>query len=460
VLSRKILRPAAASAIIVGILLWFAHDGLGVYFTGDDSMNLYHYWTKPWKDILIANLAWYSPFYRPLGGLFYRGLFAAFGFNPLPFRVACFAIMLLNLGLFYWIGRQLAGSVEAGFLTALAGCYHWGFSDLYYNTGTVYDLLCFTFYVLTLCLYVRVRQQGRWLRWYEIVLIAALYICALNSKEMAVTLPLSMALYELVYHWHERSARQWLVAGLLAAMTLPYLHGKLSAASAFFGNSEYQPHISLKTYFDHYQRYLDYMFYRRYGWFTRRGAILLWAGMFLVAGITRRKALWFSSVFVLFSVLPVIFITQRGTLFVLYIPYIGYCLFLAATLAGLVGRTPRPAGEPPATHPALASVLFVLTAVLLVAAHQKPGRDIDSENQMRNFTEQCHAVLPRIPANSRILLFDDSFPLDAWAPLFLVRLSYHDATIQLDRTKTPDHPLDGYNFVLRFQNGKLIRLPG
>lgn len=159
----KTLALVCAVLVIAGMPFWFAGAGLEAYFSTDDTMNLYGYWSKPWRDLLIANLTYYSPFYRPLGGLFYRSMFAAFGFHPFPFRVACFAVMLLNLGLLYATARLLAGSREAGLLTALIGCYHAGYEDLYYNTGAIYDLLCFSFYVGPCsCTYARAAMEDNY----------------------------------------------------------------------------------------------------------------------------------------------------------------------------------------------------------------------------------------------------------------------------------------------------------
>jgi len=41
--------------------------------------------------------------------------------------------------------------------------YNAGFIDLYYNTGTIYDLLCFGFYFSALQLYVNVRKKDQFL---------------------------------------------------------------------------------------------------------------------------------------------------------------------------------------------------------------------------------------------------------------------------------------------------------
>ena len=110
-----------------------------------------------------ANLLFFSPSYRPLGGLFYRFTFSIFGFNPLPFRMLCFAILIANLYLLYLFLRRLTDSYEIAALAALIACYQARFVDLYYSTGTIYDLLCFFFLFLAFYYYSRVRLDGCYL---------------------------------------------------------------------------------------------------------------------------------------------------------------------------------------------------------------------------------------------------------------------------------------------------------
>src|ERR1035437_7365714 len=113
-----------AALVIVGVFLAFAGDGLRAYFTPDEMMNLYGAWFRP-----LAESD------RPVGALFYRALFDAFGLNPLPYRIACFAILSANLTLLYILCLRLSGSREVAALACLLGAYHAHLADLYYSTG-------------------------------------------------------------------------------------------------------------------------------------------------------------------------------------------------------------------------------------------------------------------------------------------------------------------------------------
>ena len=46
-------------------------------------------------------------------------------------------------------------------VATLISAYHARFADLYYNIGTIYDLLCFSFFYGAFLYYVKIRQSGR-----------------------------------------------------------------------------------------------------------------------------------------------------------------------------------------------------------------------------------------------------------------------------------------------------------
>src|SRR5260370_42692889 len=87
--------------IAFGWLLLFAHNGLTAPFSGDDLMNLHGYLSRSPVSLLVDNLRYWSTSYRPLGGLFYIAFYNWFGFDPLPFRAACFGLLGLNLSLLW-----------------------------------------------------------------------------------------------------------------------------------------------------------------------------------------------------------------------------------------------------------------------------------------------------------------------------------------------------------------------
>ena len=134
-----------AVLLITAYFLALAGQGLSAGFTTDDVENLTTHWNQSPAALVKAVVFYFSPFYRPLDGLFfYRPLFAFAGFHPLAYRLLCFALLLVNLGLLYLAIRSVTASSEIAALTTLIGAFHPRLVDLYWNNGTIYDILCFT----------------------------------------------------------------------------------------------------------------------------------------------------------------------------------------------------------------------------------------------------------------------------------------------------------------------------
>jgi hypothetical protein len=178
-------------ALVVIIGAWFLVNtwpGLLVYFQGDDAMNLYQAEGTPVYKLVWGNIVPFTKVYRPMGAVLYRTLYTVGGLNPVWFRIAAFALLAFNIWLGFRIAKRLTGSAEIAVLTALFLAYHERLIDLYQNDGTIYDILCFTFFYLAIDRYIAVRERGENLRGWSFVGFVALTIAAINSKEMAVTL--------------------------------------------------------------------------------------------------------------------------------------------------------------------------------------------------------------------------------------------------------------------------------
>ena len=118
------------------------------------------------------------------------------------------SILALSIPIAYWLARLLASSCSVAFLAVLAFCYHVYVADLIFVGAFIYDVLCGLFYLAALTYYVHIREKEAYLRPLQLVLFLVLYICALDSKEMAVTLPVIILIYELLkssrWRWLER----------------------------------------------------------------------------------------------------------------------------------------------------------------------------------------------------------------------------------------------------------------
>ncbi len=331
----RLLNRAAVLAAAVYFAV-FAAVGLGAYFTLDDGGNLLNahgYWETSLGEMAgsVARVA--SGAYRPVGGIFYLGIFKIAGFDPLPFRAVCLALMLVNVLIGFGLSKRLSGSAEAAFLATFLWAQHPALYQLLFNSGTIYEILCFLFYFAALSCYAAWRTQST-LSWRRIAMVLALDAMALNSKEMAVTLPVAMLLVELIYYWPPRwtmvellrQGRTILATALLTAIVMAV---KLATYNPLSRDARYHIHVSVAGVIEALCRYFDALIYRD-GFLTPAMLLVICAVMIGLAHVMRSRAMKFGFWFLLVSLAPVCIIPIFRNGFMLYIPMIGWGLYWGA----------------------------------------------------------------------------------------------------------------------------------
>jgi hypothetical protein len=203
---------AFAALLLAGYFLYYSLGSLRTEFTPDDLMNCYFAWLRPISGHFTDMLLFFrlSPTFRPFGALVYKVSFTLFGFNLVPLRLLLLLVLGVNMVLAYALASRLTGLREAGVIAALLGAYHENSAHLLYNSARLYDIFCFFFYFGALLYYVRVRETGHPVRPSKVLLFSLLYILALDSKEMAVSLPVMACAYELLFHSHQWLRRAFL----------------------------------------------------------------------------------------------------------------------------------------------------------------------------------------------------------------------------------------------------------
>lgn len=457
----------------------FAGGGLWAEFTGDDLMNLHRYMEQGFAGVVQSILFFWSTAFRPLGGLFYLTIYNIFGFDPLPFRFVCFVFLIVNQYLAYRFIVTLSRSRATGVLAALLFCYHAWFVDLYYSSGTVYDLLCFFFYFSAFIYYLRFRETGRstFKNW---AIFVALYICALDSKEMAVTLPLFIAVYEAIFHTPRCSLaglRRWIVdngAGFLTSglVTIPYVLGKLLLKGSLVENPAFALNISPTVFLDRFHLYLNPLFYQDHV-FRDPNTIQLLLIMLIFALWRRNRHLLFAWFYILLSGLPVFFMAHCAAFF-MYIPSVGWALYIAGAIMEL-GRIlewfllkvfgGKMSGKNIMNFWQVSA--FLVISVFLMTVH--PAESRKTFNQFRSIQQPVGKVMDdldrlqlNLPRGSRIYFANDPFPASNGNLLFLVRLYYHDMTLEIGRGK-PGAVMPAkrirYQAALDYRNGHLVEIP-
>ena len=435
-------------------------------------MNLDFYWKRGPAWMGYAQFPLWRGYYRPMGAVFYLPLFEAFGLNPAAYHAAIMLLLLANAYLLYRLAKLLgAGELAAG-LAALVVCYHAGLGQLYYYTGFVYDVLCFFFYVGALVLYVRVRTRGRLLGVWETAAFLGLFLCSLNSKETAATLPAILLIYEWVYHRPALGLRAWCRGGARVAlygagMALLSLYGKLFGPDPLVNAAGYRPIFSLHQVRQFQTAALgDLLLNQHYSGWMR--ILAMWALLFFLAWRRDRPVLRFCWWFVLIAPLPVEFLEHR-TGANLYVPLAGMAIFgavifvdLAAWLATVLRRVDR----------RVVLAVTIAAGVYFWAHRNHYFKERFVRLSMARtgklqweILRQFRALNPRVETGDRVAILNDPVepndPLNGLETYFIAELWFRDpsVTVYLQRLNPlPPEELARLDHVYAFQDGRLVEV--
>src|SRR5262249_16442617 len=137
--------------------------------------------------------------------------------------------------LFYQLATSLSRSAWVALLASLPIAYHAQLGYLAWGGAFIYDVLCWTFYISALLVYVARRRAGKMLGFWTTCLFLLLYIFALDAKEMGVTLPAIVLSYELLFHKFDLDWRRWMLrllpVALSGVVTLIFIFGKTGSGS-------------------------------------------------------------------------------------------------------------------------------------------------------------------------------------------------------------------------------------
>jgi hypothetical protein len=339
------------------------------------------------------------------------------------------------------------------YLATFLAAYHAWFIDLYYSSGTVYDLLCFAFYFAAFNWYVTIRQQNRLPAAREFALLLVSYICALNAKEMAVTLPVFIFFYEVLYHWPQirREPRQifaqsWYFLAT-AFITAVYTAGKLTGPGRLTENAAYHLSISASRFLDTFHLYLNPFLYQ-INRFHDANTIQFLLIMLAISLALRSRCMTFAWLFLLLSELPVSFVAHYSAFF-LYVPMAGWALYAAsllrfarkAAVAGLALFTKqlRPRIVPVTLTRCSQVLLALVLALLLAPLHARESRKTlrnfrKAQPPTRDLTFELRNLKREMPRGARILFVNDPFPHDDYFLPSLTQLVYGDLSIKVHRT--------------------------
>jgi len=353
--------------ILVAYFLHFALPALAGAFSADEMMSVYIYWFTGTLKSLWENVCFWKGIGRPGGALYYLPLYHFFRLNPQPYRIAQISVLAASIPVVYHLARLLASSRSVAFLAVLAFCYHAQLANLVLSGSFIYDALCGFFYFAALTYYIHIREKGLLLRPTQCVGFLALYICALNVKEMAVTLPVVILIYELLKYPHELERPRffrWILYDALPALvagaiTAIYCYNKIYGPG-FAGNFTtefvehrleparlpswviaalelYTPHYSWRRFTESNAHFVSELFYYLVPNHVLTGGMLLaiWALLFAYAFLRRDRMLQLMAFWVVITPLPLAFISPRGGAR-LYILLFGWAMVFAKLASDVI----------------------------------------------------------------------------------------------------------------------------
>ena len=515
--SRERLIDLAFVTVLIGYFLYFALPSLKGGFGADEPMNMYFYWHPGILKCLWANVCFWTDFYRPAGALYYLPLYHFFSLNPEPYRIVQVCIVAASIPIIYWLCRLLITSRSVAFLGAIVVSYHADLANLAFRGSFIYDALCGIFYFAALAYYIHVRDKGVNLRPLQLAIFLLLYICALNSKEMAVTLPVIALIYEVLKcpglgNWKLFVRRNWrsaiplLIAGVLTAI---YIYGKTHGSNSLIMYDAYRPQYSLHSFLTSNAAFVSELRFDHRS-ISTAALLLLWAGVFVYAFMRRDRALQLMAFWVVLVPLPIAFIHPiRGgaclylllfswaiifakvvsDLIVLLLKYstsLGQGVGAEAIMGAAIGAVASHRARGTAIGAAIGAAIgtcaaklsprkfraFAVTLVVLSIAivtqweNQRLGRIpgiLESGQRTVHAIESFRSLNLQPVAGSSILL-KSTFPFkNQWTPLFIASLVWNDRSLQIwldGENKLSSEQLAKMNYVISFTESGTTLLRG
>ena len=455
---RDIILDAICVTVLIAYFLYFALPAVGGHFAQDVIPELYRYWYLGPLKWFWANICFWrdtSYFFRP-GGVLYCGvLYHCFGLNPRPYHIAQISILAASIPMLYYFTRSLSSSRSVAFLAVLAFCYHVNLISLVFVDSFSYDVLCGFFYFAGLIYYIHIRERDAQVRPFQLIAFLALYICALNFKEMAVTLPVIVLIYEVLRSprwgdwrqfigWARSSATPPLIAGLITAL---YIYGRIQGPTSLARSAPYQPHYSWSNFLKSNAYFVSQI---SYGFVVSEKALLaLWALVFIYAFLRRDRMLWLMAFWVVIVPLPLALIVPIRGGGHLYLPLFGWAMIFAKVASDLIAllcksslligqgiRVDAAAGKmAPSTFRIGATLTMALALAIFTRWKNQPSlvRVYQNVGQETSHVVEAFRSLDLHPApRSTILVKGNPFiPGQKWDALFIPSLMWNDHSLRI-----------------------------
>lgn len=196
VLPISVLVCVSAIIYLNSLFNGFVYDDLGTIVENPHIKHLGEYFSSFYNQSYFK-ISGGEASYRPVATLSYYLLYAIFNLNPFGYHLTSFGLHIFNVILIYLLIYLILGNRRSSFIAALLFACH------PVNTETVNaisyneDLLSAFFFFLALLLYLKLNAAALKQKLILFILSLLFFLLGLLSKEMAITLPAIVFLYDL-----------------------------------------------------------------------------------------------------------------------------------------------------------------------------------------------------------------------------------------------------------------------
>lgn len=324
------------------------------YFWLDDFNNLFWVQQQSFARMLWYNINPFADFFRPFGMLVYWIFWRAFGLTPLPYHTFAWILHTANVFLLYVLLSRIVGSRYAAAVGALVFCFRSNFVDIYWSFGTIFELLACLLVFTAILIYASEFSYSR------LLIVAVLYLLAIKSKEMAVTLPVILLLYDLCIRKEKFDPRRLAWYAALGVFTVVWSYVRFLSMGSDSPANPYYMDFSVITMGRGYGWYFDHLYGLKLRWGAWTSAIVLLAAAFAYA--REKRGLFFLGYFFI-TLLPVVFLVNHRYEFFWYIPFFGIAGLATLVAAAVEKQVRRSLSERPV------EVFGVIVFVLLGLGH-------------------------------------------------------------------------------------------
>jgi tetratricopeptide (TPR) repeat protein len=175
----------------------FVYDDLGTIVENTHIKRLGNYFSSFYNQSYFK-ISGGEATYRPVATLSYYLLYAFSDVNPFGYRLFSFALHIFNVILAYLLVDAFSGNKRVAVIAGLLFACHPVNAEAVNGISYNEDLLAAFFFFLAVLFYMRLQPAAPRPGYIFFMLSLLFFLLGLLSKEMAITLPATLVLYDII----------------------------------------------------------------------------------------------------------------------------------------------------------------------------------------------------------------------------------------------------------------------